>query len=153
MALRRIEREVITWTDDSPGYWHVLYILNFNEFTNRYIPKKSVQLPWHINYIRVWAMPKGSGVYSNQSMMTSSNGNVFRVTSHLCEEFTGHRWIPLTKARYAGLWCFFDLRLNERLLKQSWGWWFETQSRPLWRYCNGSGWLCKVVHSFQEFSN
>ena len=32
---------------------------------------------------------------------------------------------------------FFDLRLNKRLSKQSWGWWFETPSRPLWRHCNG----------------
>ena len=31
---------------------------------------------------------------------------------------------------------FFDLRLNERLGKQSWGWWFETPSRPLWRHSN-----------------
>ena len=31
---------------------------------------------------------------------------------------------------------FFDLRLNKRLCKQSWGWWFETQSRSLWRHCN-----------------
>ena len=30
---------------------------------------------------------------------------------------------------------FFDLRLNKRLSKQSWGWWFETLSRPLWRHC------------------
>ena len=30
----------------------------------------------------------------------------------------------------------FDLRLNKRLSKQSWGWWFETQSCPLWRHCN-----------------
>ena len=29
---------------------------------------------------------------------------------------------------------FFDLRLNKRLSKQSWGWWFETLSRPLWRH-------------------
>ena len=29
---------------------------------------------------------------------------------------------------------FFDLRLNKRLSKQSWGWWFETQSRSLWRH-------------------
>ena len=29
---------------------------------------------------------------------------------------------------------FFDLRLNERLSKQSWGWWFETPLRPLWRH-------------------
>ena len=39
-------------------------------------------------------------------MMTSSNGNVFRVTGHLCGEFTGPRWIPRTKASGAELWCF-----------------------------------------------
>ena len=39
-------------------------------------------------------------------MMTSSNGNIFRVTGPLCGEFTGHRWIPLTKASDAELWCF-----------------------------------------------
>ena len=39
-------------------------------------------------------------------MMTSSNGNIFRVTSPLCREFTGHRWIPLTKDTDAELWCF-----------------------------------------------
>ena len=31
---------------------------------------------------------------------------------------------------------FFDLRLNKRLSKQSWGWWFDTSLRPLWRHCN-----------------
>ena len=31
-------------------------------------------------------------------MITSSNGNIFRVTGPLREEFTGHRWISLTKA-------------------------------------------------------
>ena len=31
---------------------------------------------------------------------------------------------------------FLDLRLNQRLTKQRWGWWFETLSRPLWRHCN-----------------
>ena len=30
----------------------------------------------------------------------------------------------------------FDLRLNKQLSKQSWGWWFETLSRPLWRHSN-----------------
>ena len=34
---------------------------------------------------------------------------------------------------------FFDLRLNKRLSKQSWGWWFETPSRPLLRHCNANG--------------
>ena len=30
----------------------------------------------------------------------------------------------------------FDRRLNKRLSEQSWGWWFETPSRPLWRHRN-----------------
>ena len=70
-------------------------------------------------------------------MMTSSNGNFFRVTGPLCGEFTGHRWIPRTKASDAELWCFFFyLRLNQRPSKQSWGWWSETLSCSLWRHRN-----------------
>ena len=42
----------------------------------------------------------------SRSMMTSSNGNIFRVTGHLCGEITGPQWIPLTKASDAELWCF-----------------------------------------------
>ena len=33
---------------------------------------------------------------------------------------------------------FFDLRLNKRLSKQSWGWRFEMPSRSLWRHRNGT---------------
>ena len=44
-------------------------------------------------------------IYSH-FMMTSSNGNIFRVTGLLCGEFTGHRWIPHIKGSDAGLWCF-----------------------------------------------
>ena len=32
---------------------------------------------------------------------------------------------------------FSDLRPNKRLSKQSWVWWFDTPSHPLWRNCNG----------------
>ena len=41
---------------------------------------------------------------------------------------------PVTRSFHV----FFDLRLNKRLSKQSWGWWFETLSRSLWRHCNVS---------------
>ena len=44
--------------------------------------------------------------FLGKSMMTSSNGNIFRVTGPLCGEFTGDRWIPRSKASDAGLWCF-----------------------------------------------
>ena len=36
-------------------------------------------------------------------MMTSSNGNIFRVTGPLCGEITGHRLIPRTNASDAEL--------------------------------------------------
>ena len=39
-------------------------------------------------------------------MMTSSNGNIFRVTAPLWREFTSDRWILLTKACDAELLCF-----------------------------------------------
>ena len=73
-------------------------------------------------------------------MMTSSNGNIFRVTGSWCGEFTGHRRIPLTKNSGAELCCSFDLRLNKRLSKQPCGWWSETPSPSLWRHCNEWNW-------------
>ena len=76
---------------------------------------------------------------SNQQrhMMTSSHGNFFCVTGPLCAEFTGHRWIPHKRPVTRSYDVFFDLRLNKWSSKQSWGWWFETQSRSWWRHCNG----------------
>ena len=54
-------------------------------------------------------------------MMTSSNGNIFRVTGPLWRESTGYWWIPLTKAGHAEMWCFIYLHLEKRLSKQSRG--------------------------------
>ena len=42
---------------------------------------------------------------------------------------------------------FFDLRQNKRLSKQSWGWWLETLSRPLWCHRNVSGRPDKMTHA------
>ena len=58
--------------------------------------------------------------------MAWSNGNIFRVTDHLCGEFTDNWWIPRTKASDAEAIAdiFFDLRLYKRLSKQWRGWWF-----------------------------
>ena len=56
---------------------------------------------------------------STRYMMTSSNGNIFRVTGHLHGEFTcpaefsAHR--PVTRS----FDVFFDLHLNKRMSKQS----------------------------------
>ena len=58
-------------------------------------------------------------------MMTSSNGNIFRVTDHLCGEFGE---FPAQRPVTRSFGAFFDMRLNKRLSKQSWGWWFERLS-------------------------
>ena len=92
--------------------------------------------PYSMTRVYGFRYPQHTGRKSNIAMVTSSNGNIFRVTGHLCGEFTGRRWIPRTKTSDAELWCFFHLRLNKRSSKQSWGWWFETLSRPLWRHSN-----------------
>ena len=68
--------------------------------------------------------------------MTSSNGNIFRVTGPLCGEFTGPGEFPTQRPVTRSFDVFLDLRLNKRLNKQSWGWWFETLSRPFWRHRN-----------------
>ena len=99
------------------------------------------------------------------SMMTSSNGNIFRVAGPLCGEFTGHRWIPLTMPVTRSFDAFFDLRLNKRQSKQSKRRWFKTPSRhcnvikfsmiphshhcitgPLWME-SPSQWAMNAVHS------
>ena len=72
----------------------------------------------------------------NLYTMTSSNGNNLQVTGPLCGEFTGHQWIPAQRPETRGFDVLFDLRPNKWLSKQSWGWWFETPSYPLWRHCN-----------------
>ena len=56
------------------------------------------------------------------------------VNSPVTGEFTAQR--PVTRS----FDVFFDLRLNKRLNKQSWGKWFETLSRLLWRHCNEESW-------------
>ena len=66
--------------------------------------------------------------------MTSSNGNIFRVTGHLCGEFPGE--FPAQRPVTRSFDVFFDLCLNKRLSKQSWCWWFETLPRPLLRHNN-----------------
>ena len=50
------------------------------------------------------------------NMMTSSNGNIFRVTGPLCGEFTGPVTgeFPLQRPVMRSFDVFFDLRLNKR---------------------------------------
>ena len=81
---------------------------------------------------------KRKGMWQGRSyMMTSSNGNIFRVTGPLCGEVTGPGEFPLQWPVTRSFDALFDLRLNKQLSKQPWGWWFEMPSWSLWRHRNG----------------
>ena len=70
--------------------------------------------------------------------MTSSNGNIFRVTGHLCGELTGHWWIPHTKASDTELWCFLcsapEWTIEFTIVRLV----IWDASHSIWHYCNAS---------------
>ena len=82
----------------------------------------------------------------NRYMMMSSNGNIFRVTGPLCLEFTGHRWIPLTKTSDAELWCF--------LWSAPWinGWVNNREAADLRRHLRGFA-FSAMIFSFEWHFN
>ena len=82
----------------------------------------------YMNYyplFRVRSWNNGMRCMSLYILMTSSNGNIFRVTGHLCGEITGHRWIPRTSQWDRALKFSLICPIIKRLSKQWWGWWFE----------------------------
>ena len=64
-------------------------------------------------------------------MITSSNGNIFRVA--LLAMFAGNSPVtgefPAQRPARQSFDIFFDLCLSKRLNEQSWSWWFETPPR------------------------
>ena len=98
-----LERRTIS-TNNAPALWKVyMYAQNIYTLWNPY----SDVITAHIYSVLpgVWFLYACTLYWPN--MMTSSNGNIFRVTGTLFGEFTGHRWIPLPhKASDAELWCF-----------------------------------------------
>ena len=94
-------------------------------------------------------------VYSNQCGL----GKHIQWWRHQMETFSALLALCVGKSSFTGEFpaqrpvtrsfdVFFGLRLNKKLDKQSWGWWFETQSSSLWRHCNDMGHMARVgVHT------
>ena len=103
------------------------YCPRVTEATNQTATKTSAYL---IKYANTWWRHQ---METFSALLTICAGN-----SPVTGEFPAQR--PVTRS----FDVFFDLRLNERLSKQSWGWWFETQLRSIWRHCNEK-WKCYQV--------
>ena len=76
------------------------------------------------------------GISNIHPKCTSLNGKKIRVTGPLCGNSSVTGEFPSQRPVSRSCDVFFDLRLNKWLSKHSWGWWFETPSRSLWRHRN-----------------
>ena len=87
------------------------------------------RIEWEDRHGSAWSrVTKELGSHRRCDMMTSSNGNIFRVTG----EFPSQRSVTRSFD------VFFDLHQNKRLGKQSIRRWIEMPSRSLLRHCNES---------------
>ena len=100
-------RHAIIWTNADPIHWRIYAALGGDESIY-------LDFTW-------WRHP----VETFSALLALCAGN-----SPVTGEFTAQR--PVTRS----FDVFFDLFLNKRLSKQSWGWWFEMPSHPLWRHFN-----------------
>ena len=97
-------------------------------------------------FIMIWSWPTFQ-LLSLENTISQTADKKWSWWRHQMEKFSALRAIcagnsavngefPAQRPVTRSFDVFFDLRLNKRLSKQSWGWWFETLSRPLWRHCN-----------------
>ena len=115
-----------------------LLLVNKNSIRKRTLYQIIISIPFsrkNQNYIFFVNI---QNLVNEACMMTSSNGNIFRVTGHLYGKFTGPGEFPAQRPVTQSFDVCFDLRLNKRLSKQSLGWWFETLLCQLWRHSNVS---------------
>ena len=108
---------------------------------------------FQIRYLQYWPMQ-----YAQTFSWWRHQMETFTALLALCAEnspVTGE--FPAQRPVTRSVDVFFDLRLNKRLSKQSWGWWFETSSRPLWRQFNVLSLLesvmfysCPVLHHWHR---
>ena len=85
------------------------------------------QLPSPLQHYYFWI---ASPWWRHQMETFSASLAICAGNSPVSGEFPAQR--PVTRS----FDVFFDLRLDGRLSKHSWGWWLETPSCPLWRQSN-----------------
>ena len=116
IARRRTGDQPLTAYSDVPVLWRIYTSLDIDEFQG------SCMAMWQCFHYAWWR---------HQMESFSASMDICAENSPVTGEFPAQR--PVTRS----FDVFFYLRLNKRLSKQSWGWWFDTPSHPLWRHCNG----------------
>ena len=112
---------------DWPKQWLHCFVSTVTQY-QRALKVMIVIMPW--NYIKPWIIcPRNHDDVIKWITFTALLA-ICAGNSPVPGEFPAQR--PVTRS----FDVFFDLRLNRRLNKQSWGLGFETLSCPLWRHCN-----------------
>ena len=87
-------------------------------------------------------------------MMTSSNGNIFRVTGPLCGEFTGYRWIT-HKVLWRGACCLIllstDSNADSGTAAPPWPYPYVNISVCTWQCLDATSVLMLCCFSFNVF--
>ena len=92
---------------------------------------------WINNYSRVFLWGQNTRPYPN---LWRHQMETFSALLAICTgNSPGIGEFPAQRTVTRSFDVFFDLRVNKRLSKQSWGWWSETPSCPLWRHSNEHG--------------
>ena len=149
-GLAPTRRQAFIFTNDGLIYWHIYasrcidelsgsLCRIFRKFT-RY-SESDMELPWS-GYV-ILSNKSSNFISASITMFSSSRYSASRNTSFCALYDDVIKWKhfprppvnslhkrPLTRS----FGVLFDLCLNQWLRKQSWGWWFETLSRPLWRH-------------------
>ena len=91
-------------------------------------------------YIYIWKCRLQNGGNFVQSTMSNWRRDQMETFSALLALSAGNSSItsdfPAQRPMTRIFDVFFHLCLNKRQSKPSWGWWFDTPSCSLWRYCN-----------------
>ena len=116
---------------------------NFHHWLQRKLSKwqlavqlmKKIWSKWHFLFNKnildtMWLIGETTQWWRNRMKTFSVLLAICAGNSPVPGEFPAQR--PVTRS----FDVFFDLHPNKQLSKQSWGWWFETPSRPLWRHCS-----------------
>ena len=123
-------RVIHRWPVISPNKWSVTRkMLPFDDVIMLY--EYSIS-QYHLNYLYIFR----HAFYMCRDDVTDQM-EIFSALLALCagnSQVTGE--FPTQRPVTWSFVVFFNLRLNKRLSKQSWGWSFETPSHPLWRHCN-----------------
>ena len=92
LAIRIIAMASTTWS------WIITNISSTSEHNAEFKLKKTSTESWYQVFRHWW--------HQWVLWWRHEMEKKFRVTGPLCEEFTGHPWIPRTKASDAEFWCF-----------------------------------------------